>query len=635
VEEFLEKLQEDQRRMRKFLRGHRIRFKQMGEILAQARNLGSRVFVIAEPPLEALARLIAEEYLVKLPVLHIDLSTMTPASVDPDESVEGPPATPRAAAARQVGRHLHPGDVIMAFLHEGQDVETRKVLEIARAKRIPVLVIGGLGAKGHYRRIAKVRINLPTRGIKTICESVFVCSRILGRISRGALADGGEEEERLVQAVCETCNERIFMAEHTRGKRATCPLCEGETRIPRTSERRAAPSADSAVDSTVGVVAPVQKRRKRKLKPSVLDYKVPSGADSGSEDASPGSHSGASEPTVIEEEDASVEAAPVEADLEDADLEEADLDDADLDDADLDDADLDDADLDDADFDDADFDDADLDGADLDGADLDEVDLDDVDLDDADLDDGEPPRQGVPAPARPLESAPMGLVSQTGHELPIQGVDPSFGSDIMVGSDVVISARDGESERVRPDGKPSTRRKPSRSGSRNEGKSPSVTASADPFALEDAFLADLEMPGPGSVPSASSAQHGQSDDGTSRRLSARYTVSDCELRWGRGGYPDDASPANQLMVLSAAGLTFFLNPDDEGGSTLQKGDELWVRIEVPAFIEPIFVRSVLIDITGSSGSGGRGAQAEIEFRDMDNTVRRKLLRAAENMAAPA
>ena len=83
-----------------------------------------------------------------------------------------------------------------------------------------------------------------------------------------------------------------------------------------------------------------------------------------------------------------------------------------------------------------------------------------------------------------------------------------------------------------------------------------------------------------------------------------------------------------------SGEDFFLDPDDEAGSTLQKDDELWVRIEIPAFIEPILARGVLLDISGTSGSG-KGTRVSLEFRDIDPIVRRKLTRAAENLGAMA
>jgi hypothetical protein len=158
-----------------------------------------------------------------------------------------------------------------------------------------------------------------------------------------------------------------------------------------------------------------------------------------------------------------------------------------------------------------------------------------------------------------------------------------------------------------------------------------TTASADPFALEDAFLQDLEMPQDGRGTSGSA----ESVESASRRLSARFTIAECRMRWGRGGYPDESGPTHELITLSPTRLGFFLDPDDEAGSTLQKGDELWLRLEIPAFIEPVLAQGILVTISGTSGDGRRGTRVELEFQDLDPVVRRKLARAAESMGAPA
>jgi len=638
VDEFLDKLQEDQRRMRKFLRSRGLRFKKMGEILAGSRSVGSRVFLLGEPPLDQLVHVIAEEYLTHLPVLPVDLSRPAPPSVDPDES--GEPAVGRAAAAKQTGRHLHSGDMLLALVFEGDDRETRMVLEAARARRIPILVVGGLGAKGHMRRLAKVRVNLPTRGIKTICESMFVCARILARISRAAWreaadgADGG-----LVQVVCDTCCEKVFLDEALRGKRAECPLCRARVHVPRSSSRRLpAPSIAEARPAT----EPAGRKRRRPPKPSVLEFEAPRLGDSDDFD---------------EEEEADIEraAARVKADLEsdgEADF-DLDLDDDDEaafaleEDEEEDDLDEDEEeeeeeeeedDLEEDDLEEDDLEEDDLEEDDLEEDDLEE-DEDEDDLDEGDLDEDGEGRVGLEedggrkerpsveraaversdsassAPPSPAESfqEPVGLVS---HEPSNQGPGldgPSFGSEIVVGSDLVSAPGPGK-------------------GTGKKGVE--TTASADPYALEDAFLADLEMPKPGKAGESSASS--QSDEAAaSRRLSSRYTIAECKLRWGRGGFPDESSPEHELVNLSTGHLEFFLDPDDEAGSTLQKGDELWARIEIPAFLEPILVRGTLRTITGTSGSGGRGARLTLDFIDLDPTAKRKLARAAENVGAPA
>lgn len=490
--------------MRKFLRAHGLQFMRMGQALADARREGGRVFVLAEPPLAGIEGVIADEYLTHLPALPLDLSHPRPPSVDPDGSDEVP-SSPREAAAQQAGRHLHRGDVLLAFLQAGTDRATLRVLDAVRERGAKAVVVTGLGGKAAARKRSKLVLALPTRGVKTICESAFVCARLLARISRTACRDQGlAEDAGLVQVTCEMCNERVFFEARLRGRRATCALCEATVTVPRDSGRgtlRVVGEADAEE-----VVGP---KRRRRLKPSVLEV-----------------------PT-----------------LQAADLEDA-------------------------------------------------------------FDSTQPALD--PAPEA---GAPRGLISGDEATPTATGslAGPRFGSDIVIGSDVV-SVRDDERER--------------------EAGSPSATASADPFALEDAFLADLEMP-PARRGGASSTSEPERDDGPSQRLvSARYTVADCRLRWGRGGYPDEESPPHQLLSLARQRLEFLLDPDDPAGTTLQQDDELYLRIEIPAFIEPILVRGILARISGASGTE-EGARVLLELRDAEPAVRRKLDRAAENLRAPA
>lgn len=501
MDEFLEKLQEDQRRMRRFLRDNGQRFKDMGALMARTRRKGGRVFVLAEPPLEGMVQLVADEYMTQLPVIPVDLRKPVAPSVDPDSSEE--PALGRTAAAKQVVRHLHGGDLILAFLHEGSDRETRRVLEAAHARRHKVLTVGGLGAKPLMKRIAKQRVTLPTRGIKTVCEAVLLTSRVLARVSRAAWRMKEGDDPPLVQLLCDTCNERVFLPETLRGGAGACPLCKAELDVPTGSVRR--------LDLPEPVPAPEGRKRSRPLKPSVLELPV-----ANLDDDSP----------ALEESDGLV---------------------------------------------------------------------------------SPPPDQEV--------SAPVGLVSGS-HEAPSPIHVPSFGSGITVGSDIVSA-----------DPPP-----PSKSD-RRPGIGTTVSA-ADPYSLDDDYLEGMTATPPESrsgMSSGISSGHLVSD---SRRLSSRYTASDCRLRWGRGGFPDDDSPRHELISLTVEQVDFFLDPDDEAGSTLQKDDELWVRIEIPAFLEPIQLRGVLLDISGTSGSG-KGTRVSLAFREIDPTVRRKLVRAAENLGAIA
>ena len=550
MDEFLQKMQEDQRRMRRFLRARGPRFKQMGEALAATRHLGSRVFVVCEPPLDALAVVLAEDYLTHLPALPVDLTRPAPGSVDPDQS--GEVVTGRAAAARQVGRHLHAGDIVLAFLADGADRETRMVLESARAKRITTLVISGMRLDAMVKRLATVRVSLPSEGVKTLCEASFVCARILGRISRATWREAGDvEEEHLVQVTCDTCTERVFFEEKQRGRQASCPLCQNRTRVPKDAGRRA----------TIHIAPPQvegggRRRKSRRLKPSVLEVPVLPAGDGDDEVADSPRPPSASERD--DDPDAAGSAGPSGSRDKTRSRGQR-------------------------------------------GSSRDRV---------RPTSRAEEPRRAPSATPPPQLEAPVGLVS---HDAPAGGPQPELGSDFLVGSDVGAA--------------------PLAAGPRGRAGAAAgtTTASADPYALEDAFLADLEMPGGGAGASSASSVEGESR----RLVSARFTAAECRVRWGRGGWPDESSPPHELIGLTSARLEFFLDPDDEAGSTLQKGDELWLRIEIPAFVEPVLVRGQLMTISGTSGGGRRGARAELEFQDPDPSVRRKLTRASESMGAPA
>ncbi|MEZ6186459.1 MAG: hypothetical protein R3F62_15800, partial [Planctomycetota bacterium] len=436
---------------------------------------------------------------------------------------------------KRLGREVTRGDVVLAFLADASDARVTSLLRTSKGAGAKVFGVGGINAKPFMRKVAEVQIALPTRGIKTICEATFVAARILARMARAAMAEAGAQ-------------------------------------IPRSNSRRVPvqpPSEESEVSEVSDVSGTFEEEDNADR---LLDADELGSALSPSPD--PLSRSG----SAPFEESGSLE-APVRRGSRSHDLLDtgAALDDSvsEEDEDDYDDA---------SDVDDADFED--------DDEDLDDADLDDEDLDDAsaDLDAIESEERSLPPLSDELESdvlpaldsAPVGLVSDGPSD---QG-ELSFGSGILVGSDVVSAERP-----------PSTRR-----------RNPTSTASADPYAMEDAFLADLEMPRPPTRDALSS----ESAAGDEPRVSMRYTVSQCRIRWGRGGWPDDSAPAHELLQLNQDSLVFILDSDDEAGSTLQKGDELWVRLAIPAFIEPLLLRGVLERIAGTSGRG-RGAHVTLRF----------------------
>ena len=529
MDEFLDKLQEDQRRMRKYLRAKGSRFRTMGECLAEAVAGGGRVFIAGEPPLDALTRVIGRDYLSHLPVVLID---------DPEETAA----------------ELTEADVLLAFLHEGTHKRIRRLLERARARHAAVLVIGGLGARtSNTRRQAKVLITLPTRGIKTLVESSFICARILARISRVGVGEGRQAEvEEDATGVEEGSADEPATTESPRSEtpprsgrarpksdsrpkgssrvqaslprsasrpksesRAKSePRAKSDPRAKSESPTKSEPRGKSEAPQSEATIAK-RSKRKRKLKPSVLELPALSPGDLEGADSAPLSPA-SSPPTQSPAESRSPAGSRPRS-----------------------------------------------------------------------LSGSEPPTS-EPPPRR--DEAPVGLVS---HEDPLAG--PTFGSDIMLGSDIGdIGGTDAELQAI-------------------------------PISLEDDFLSELEVSRPAST-SASGGSASEDHQAHHRMVSARFSVQDCTIRWGRGGFPDDSSPAHALIDFDEVQALFILDHHDEAAATLQIEDELWVRIEVPAFLEPILARGHIHDLTGSAGNGG--TTATLLFGEVEAATRRKLERAA-------
>lgn len=542
MDEFLEKLAEDQRRMRKFLRTQGPRFKKMGDALALARERGTRIWVVGEPPLDQLAPILAHEYLQQLPAIALSLEDKDALKTTPDDSQELEPVAASSGRlgstsgppliARHLSRHFRNSDVLIVLAHSGQHAAVKALLGFAKLKGVYAILIGGLDAREQLRRAADTAITLPTKGTKTVCEASFTVARILARVARARVKDKTGEEERLLRIDCASCKEPVFVEERLRGKKGQCPLCRSPLTIPPDGGRAviAAEASTRVPQSDEQPIRTVKDRKssrrksgKKPLKQSVLNV-----------------------PAVTDEE-VSVrgEKMPIsERHLLEAAGEAMSSDDGD---------------------------------------------------------------------------APVGLSSR----------DDEPDETVIAPEDVAFD------------------------------EFANATESADPFALPDAFVADLVMPqgrpstgalppsdanpitgsgereGMAQVPPPPPPLSASSDSSrnSGRLVSARFTVQDCRLRFGRGGYPDDTGPEHPLDSLSTKGAIFTLDPQDDLGSTVEKGDELWVRIAVPAFIEPVLVRGTVLRIGGTSDGGRAGTRVDIEWKDLDQNVTRKLARAAETLGA--
>lgn len=545
MDDFLDKLAEDQRRMRKFLRTQGPRFKKMGDALALARERGMRIWVVGEPPLDQVAGIIATEYLGQLPAIALSVDEKTFKPEDSKEleslsdpgmsSAQGPPLI-----ARHLSKHFRSGDVLVVVAHSGQSSAIKALLGFSKLKGVFAVLVGGLDAREQLRRAADTAITLPTRGVKTVCEASFTVARIMARVARARVKEKTGEEEGLVRIECGQCHEPVFVEERFRGKKGQCPLCRSPLRIPEASgEVLAAHAATSARSDELPIRTVKDKRGKksgkRPLKQSVL--------------------------------------MPVA------------------------------------------------------------------------MDDDEPVGRGIDAPlGQYLPISEKHLLEAAGETTSSEAEPPVGLSSRDEGGEIVVAPEDVAFDEF---------------ADVTRGHMANATESADPFALPDAFVADLVMPqgrpGTGAVPPSDAnpitgsgeresaitlvppvpaALGGSSDSARGSQLvSARFTVNDCKVRFGRGGYPDDTGPENPLDSLSTRGAVFSLDPQDELGQTVERGDELWMRISVPAFIEPVLVRGIVQRIGGTSDGGRAGTRVDIEWKDLDATVTRKLARAAESLGA--
>src|SRR5579883_5548 len=528
MDEFLEKLAEDQRRMRKFLRTQGPRFKKIGDALAIARERGTRIFVVGEPPLDPVARLIAHEYLAQLPAVALDIDDkLAPqelnesGELDPIGSGTGSGVGP-PLIARHLSRHFRNGDVLIVFAHSGVNAAVKALLGFSKLKGVFAILVGGLDARQQLRRAADTAISLPTKGVKTVAEASFVIARIMARVARARVKEKtGQEDERLIRIECGSCHEPVFVEERFKGKKGQCPLCRSPLKIPEGGEGvRAVPAVAEATApksdiEPIRAVKPPSKRSKRPLKQSVLNV-----------------------PAITDED----EVAPTRR--EERPVSEKHLIEA----------------------------------------------------------------AGEATSGSEAEPPPVGLSSSDVDETVVAPEDVAF--------DEFANA----------------------------------TESADPFALPDAFVADLVMPqgraATGAVPPSDanpvtgSGEHmpvattSSSERAPKRLVSSRFSIQDCKLRFGRGGYPEeDDTPEHPLEQLTPRGAIFTLDSQDETASTIDKGDELWVKIVVPAFLEPVLVRGTVTRIGGNSDGGRSGTRVEIEWKDVDAACARKLARAAETLGA--
>lgn len=138
--------------------------------------------------------------------------------------------------------------------------------------------------------------------------------------------------------------------------------------------------------------------------------------------------------------------------------------------------------------------------------------------------------------------------------------------------------------------------------------------------------------------------------GEERRVALRFGMAECDVRYRPAGKdPDDGDVPYPVEDLSVTGLKFFL-PIHRTAPAV--GERLRLRIDIPAFLEPVFldaeVRYVEASIEGARGprevaAGGGGDSSSVEadpageegvrvgvlFSDLDERLQGKLERLEE------
>jgi len=228
LDEFLEKLAEDQRRMREYFGSQSARFKKMGATLGNARERLSRIFLVGEPPVDRVAYLISIEYFLGLPVVLLSVDDKPPTGGE---------------VSKHLARFFKKGDVVVIVANAGQNETLKALFAIAKKKGTHAMLVGGLDAREQWRKLADSAVSLPTRGLRTVCEASLIVARILARCARSYLRDktGKEEEERIFRADCEKCAHPVFFELQQRGKKTICPHCREPMRSVRSARTSDAP----------------------------------------------------------------------------------------------------------------------------------------------------------------------------------------------------------------------------------------------------------------------------------------------------------------------------------------------------------------------------------------------------------
>ncbi len=116
-------------------------------------------------------------------------------------------------------------------------------------------------------------------------------------------------------------------------------------------------------------------------------------------------------------------------------------------------------------------------------------------------------------------------------------------------------------------------------------------------------------------------------DGGVRRVSTQFRPSDCSVSVGIDGPPpDDGREPMPLVDLEPGSLEFAISAKDDALASYQDGARVWLKLFVPAFLEPIATEGTVVK--RSSDAAEDAFRVAVKFDDQDGGVRRKLERLA-------
>jgi hypothetical protein len=617
VDEFLEKLEADQDRLRDHLRGQILRFQKIGHCLNEIRRKNARLFVIGEGNLDDLSRLIALEFLRQWSAVPVSISNTLRDDFDGVDSASEIIRMPRSVPEKikELVEHFRDGDMILAFIHAGQSRDLKKALKLAKKAKIRVLAIGGVEARDALRHYCHVFLPLPTRGIKTICEASFICARIIARFARAGKADKQEDLEILEsqQKAKEAWGGLKKVGEQAAKKarkklKDSSGLSDQKTRSRKTGtvkykrkktgvleDRRKRRSASSSSSQQEREGSEEKRQKKKSKQRSKLSQSAEKRNSTERKKRKSARHTPPLQKSskVPSNQSPSPSAEALEA-LEN--IQPA----------------------------------------------LDPLPSPDLSTQQPKTTKSARMRSGQNSADRKSKISSRIKTARAGEEKII--VPESLNSSDV--NSLTMSEIESAPSRRRQTPKPDASAEliPPKWLADNESVQ-------EPIGMGSSFkssgiLGDLGLQSddlmpryirdaldPNSIPMPSQRIDAIGDDQETkaRFVSNRFRVQECTLRFAFGAFPDELVPEHSLIKLSPTNVAFLLNAEDDAAATLSRGDELWLRIEVPAFFEPILARAAIVGFETQENQSR--LRFNLQFTNIDSEHRRKIKIAAQTLAA--